>query len=467
MVIVSVIVKETTSTFNDLNLHPALLKTLVENHWLTPTPIQARSIPHALRGKDVLGIAQTGTGKTLAFGLPIVNALPNTEGNALILVPTRELAEQVAQTMSIICQPFKMNTCLLIGGMSMNPQLQSLRRGPRIVIATPGRLIDHMLQGTIRLRNVKYLVMDEADRMLDMGFEPQIKTILDVVPEKRQTMLFSATMPPEIRRLIHKYMNSPETVEVAPAGTVAELVEQELYIVKRDQKKPLLEKLLNDNHGSILVFVRTKRMAAQMARTLHKKFPIAEIHSDRSQSQRRNAIEGFKAGRYRILIATDIAARGIDVKNIQLVINYDLPDEAESYTHRIGRTGRAGKNGKAVSLATPDQGKLVRDIERLMKKSIPLAKYDQAEKLEFTGRTERPQYPRRHNRPNNSHRNSENRSGSSGKKPYGFRRLEQHETSERPADNTGGNNSQRRHPKPGSAKKHYKKGFRGFFKKKR
>lgn len=386
-----------------------MLKTLNANHWLTPTPIQARAIPCALQGKDVLGIAQTGTGKTLAFGLPIVNALPSADGNALVLVPTRELAEQVAQTMSIICQPFRMRTCLLIGGASMNIQLQNLRRGPRVVIATPGRLIDHMLQGTIRLRNVKYLVLDEADRMLDMGFEPQIKTILEAIPEKRQTMLFSATMPPEIRRLTHKYMHSPETIEVAPAGTAAELVEQELYIIKRDQKKPLLEKLLTDSSGPALVFVRTKRMAAKLAHDLHKEFLVAEIHSDRSQSQRRNAIEGFKSGKYRILIATDIAARGIDVKNIQLVINYDLPDEADSYIHRIGRTGRAGKTGRAVSLATPDQGKLVRDIERLLKKSIRVVK--QTENLNFSG-TEK------YNRPHRTQHHQHHK-----KRRYGFRKL--------------------------------------------
>ncbi|MDR1113978.1 MAG: DEAD/DEAH box helicase, partial [Candidatus Margulisbacteria bacterium] len=217
-----------------------MLKTLKENNWLIPTPIQARAIPPALQGKDILGIAQTGTGKTLAFGLPIASTLPGSDGNALALVPTRELAQQVADTLQIICRPFRMQTCLLIGGASMNLQIQNLRKQPRVVIATPGRLIDHLQQGTIRLHNVKFLVLDEADRMLDMGFKPQIEKILEAVPAARQTMLFSATMPAEIRQITRKYMQSPETIEVAPAGTVAQTVEQSMYIVSREQKKSVL-----------------------------------------------------------------------------------------------------------------------------------------------------------------------------------------------------------------------------------
>jgi ATP-dependent RNA helicase RhlE len=252
----------------------------------------------------------------------------------------------------------------------MMMQQQNLRKGPHIVIATPGRLIDHLQQRTIGLGNVKYLVLDEADRMLDMGFKPQIEKILSSVPTDRQTMLFSATMPQEIRQITREYMRSPATAEVAPAGTVAEAVEQSLYIVRKDQKKSVLAKLLDESFGPVLVFVRTKHLAAHLTKSLFKAYPVAEIHSNRSQNQRQNAIDGFRSGKYRVLIATDIAARGIDVKDIELVINYDLPDEAESYIHRIGRTGRAGSNGQAVSIAAPDQGKLVRDIERLLKKSI-------------------------------------------------------------------------------------------------
>jgi ATP-dependent RNA helicase RhlE len=274
-----------------------------------------------------------------------------------------------------------MNTCLLIGGASMNTQIQNLRKGPRIVIATPGRLNDHLQQKTIVLNNIEYLVLDEADRMLDMGFKPQIEKILAAMPSgpeapfQRQTMLFSATMPAEIRQITRKYMRSPETVEVAPAGTVAQLVNQSLYIVKKDQKKEVLGKLLDESYGPVLVFVRTKHTARQLTKTLLKTHPVAEIHSNRSQHQREVAIDGFRSGKYRILIATDIAARGIDVKDIQLVINYDLPDEAESYIHRIGRTGRAGSSGQAVSIAATDQGKLVRDIERLLKKPIRVVKH--------------------------------------------------------------------------------------------
>jgi ATP-dependent RNA helicase RhlE len=376
--------KSNVSAFSVMNLNQTLLNVLTANKGLIPTPIQAQAIPLILQGKDILGIAQTGTGKTLAFGIPIVNSLQESAaaGNALILVPTRELARQVADTMELICRPFQLQACLLIGGASMKAQQQNLRKGPRIVIATPGRLIDHLRQGSINLDRVKYLVLDEGDRMLDMGFKPQIEKILTSVPTERQTMLFSATMPPEIRQITRKYMQSPETVEVAPAGTVAEAVEQSLYIVQRDLKKTVLAKLLDESLGPVLVFVRTKHLARQLTRTL-KDYPVAEIHSNRSQSQRQNAIDGFRSGKYRVLIATDIAARGIDVKDIELVINYDLPDEAESYIHRIGRTGRAGSNGQAVSIAAPDQGKLVRDIERLLKKSIRVVKYPGAESVKF------------------------------------------------------------------------------------
>ncbi|MDR2434359.1 MAG: DEAD/DEAH box helicase [Treponema sp.] len=374
--------ESTVSTFSDMSLNPNLLSVLTINKWLYPTPIQARAIPLILQGRDILGIAQTGTGKTLAFGIPIVNSLKI--GVALILVPTRELAQQVADAMRLICRPFGMNVCLLIGGASMNIQVQSLRKNPRVLIATPGRLIDHLRQNTISLSGVKCLVLDEADRMLDMGFKPQIEKILASVPAQRQTMLFSATMPAEIRQITRKYMRSPGTVEVAPAGTAAEAVEQSLYIVHRDQKKSVLAKLLDESSGPVLVFVRTKHTARQLTKTLFEIHPVAEIHSNRSQSQRQTAIDGFRSGKYRILIATDIAARGIDVKGIQLVINYDLPDEAESYIHRIGRTGRAGSKGHAVSIAAPDQGKLVRDIEGLLKKPIRVVKHPGTEALKFT-----------------------------------------------------------------------------------
>jgi ATP-dependent RNA helicase RhlE len=356
-----------------------------------------------LQGRDILGIAQTGTGKTLAFGIPIVNSLKS--GAALILVPTRELAQQVAGAMQLICRPFGMNACLLIGGASMNMQVQSVRKNPRVLIATPGRLIDHLRQNTISLSGIKCLVLDEADRMLDMGFKPQIEKIMASVPAQRQTMLFSATMPAEIRQLTRKYMQSPETVEVAPAGTVAEAVEQSLYIVQRSQKKSVLAKLLDESSGPVLIFVRTKHTARQLTKTLFETHPVAEIHSNRSQHQRQTAIDGFRSGKYRILIATDIAARGIDVKDIQLVINYDLPDEAESYIHRIGRTGRAGSKGHAVSIAAPDQGKLVRNIEGLLKKSIRVVKHPGAEALQFVD-TDKP-----NDRPHGRQKQGRKRSG--------------------------------------------------------
>jgi ATP-dependent RNA helicase RhlE len=376
--------KINVSAFSNLIVNPALLNVLTANKWLLPTPIQTQAIPLILQGKDILGIAQTGTGKTLAFGIPIVHSMQDSAScGALILVPTRELACQVAEIMQIICLPFRMHACLLIGGASMKAQQQNLRKTPRVVIATPGRLIDHLRQNNISLGAVKYLVLDEADRMLDMGFKPQIEKILAALPAQRQTMLFSATMPQEIRQLTRAYMRSPAVVEVAPTDTSAVAIEQSLYIVPKDQKKPLLSKLLDESLGPVLVFVRTKHLAANLTKTLFKTYPVAEIHSNRSQNQRQNAINGFRSGKYRILIATDIAARGIDIKDIELVVNYDLPDEAESYIHRIGRTGRAGSNGQAVSIAAPDQGKLVREIERLLKKSIRVVNHSDAKSLQF------------------------------------------------------------------------------------
>jgi ATP-dependent RNA helicase RhlE len=400
--------KSTVSALSALNLNPKLLNVLTANKWLLPTPIQAQAIPLLMQGKDILGIAQTGTGKTLAFGIPMVNSLSESalakananaegkgkgkakadvnaegNGNALILVPTRELARQVADVLQIICRPFHLNACLLIGGASIKTQQQNLSKGPHIVIATPGRLLDHLQQRSISLGNVKYLVLDEADRMLDMGFKPQIEKILSSVPAERQTMLFSATMPQEIRQITREYMRSPATVEVAPAGTPAEAVEHSMYIVRKDQKKSVLARLIDESFGPVLVFVRTKHLAAHLTKSLFKTCPVAELHSNRSQNQRQNAIDGFRSGKYRVLIATDIAARGIDIKDIELVINYDLPDEAESYIHRIGRTGRAGNNGQAISIAAPDQCKLVRDIERLLKKSIRVVTVPGVESVAF------------------------------------------------------------------------------------
>ena len=361
------------ATFNGLGIAPALMDFLDRMKFTIPTPIQKQAIPAGVEGKDVLGIAQTGTGKTLAFGIPLVQRLLQLgTGRALIIVPTRELALQVDETLRRLCQPFNLRTVILIGGMNMGAQIQALRKPvTRVLIATPGRLIDHMDQKTVSLHDMKIVVLDEADRMLDMGFEPQIQRIARNLPKERQTLFFSATMPEEILKIASEYMKLPIRIEIARQGTAAEKVTQELFIVPQDAKRALLGKLLEEYKGSVLIFTRTKMGAKKTTRALRDlRHPAAEIHSDRSLGQRREALDGFKNGRYRILVATDIAARGIDVKGIELVINYDLPDDVDNYVHRIGRTGRAGMEGRAITLATPDQGGQVRDIERLTR--LPL-----------------------------------------------------------------------------------------------
>ncbi|MFC1478933.1 DEAD/DEAH box helicase, partial [Candidatus Margulisiibacteriota bacterium] len=340
-----------------------------------------------LEGKDIVGIAQTGTGKTLAFGIPIVQILSALRGNSLILVPTRELAIQVEEALSLLGQPFGIKTAVIIGGAPMHSQKMALKRRPRVIIATPGRLIDHIEQGSVLLFDVKLLVLDEADRMFDMGFAPQIMKILKYIPKNRQTMLFSATMPPEIVKIATQHMQLPMSVEIAPQGAPAENISQELFIVKKIHKKDLLSKLLTQYSGTVLVFTRTKYGARNLNRQLRNLGErSAEIHSDRTQSQRRMALEGFKDGRYRILIATDIAARGIDVTDIELVVNYDLPDDADNYVHRIGRTARAGKTGHAISFATPDQHKDIKEIERLIRIEIQVSQHPEMlnEKFDYS-----------------------------------------------------------------------------------
>lgn len=358
-------------SFNGLGIAPNMLDVLDHLEYKAPTPIQHQSIPIAITGKDIIGIAQTGTGKTLAFGIPMIQRLGIHKGRGLIILPTRELALQVDEIFQKIGRPLGLRTAVLIGGESINRQHQSLRNRPHVIIATPGRLIDHLKQKTVSLAEVKILVLDEADRMFDMGFAPQIAEVMKHVPKERQTMLFSATMPPAIVKLATSYMALPVRVEIAPSGTTVEQVEQELFIIKREAKLPLLQKLLEDYKGTILVFSRTKHGAKRIAMAVRNMgHNSTEIHSNRSLNQRRSALAGFKSGKYRVLVATDIAARGIDVTGIEVVINFDLPENAEDYVHRIGRTGRAGLTGRAISFATPDQLHDIRDIERLIRKSL-------------------------------------------------------------------------------------------------
>lgn len=358
--------------FLGLGLSEKMLDFLNRSNFTIPTPIQHKSIPTALEGKDLIGVAQTGTGKTLAFGIPMIQRLATIpKGRALILLPTRELALQINEHLFKIAKLHSMTAAVLIGGESMNRQFDALHHHPRIIIATPGRLLDHIKRGTAKLGEVKILVLDEADRMLDMGFMPQINQILKTVPKERQTLLYSATIPSAIVHIASSYMKLPVKVEVAPSGTTVEKVEQEIILIDKESKQTLLESVLKEHLGAALVFSRTKRGAAKICRNLNASgFKAAEIHSDRSLSQRKEALDGFKRGRHRILVATDIASRGIDVQNIEVVINYDLPDDSGDYVHRIGRTARAGREGKAISFATPDQRRDIRDIENLMRKTL-------------------------------------------------------------------------------------------------
>ena len=360
--------------FYGLGIAPALMEILQRLHFKTPTPIQAQAIPIAVEGKDLVGIAQTGTGKTLAFGLPMLQRLAQTKGQGLVVLPTRELALQVEEVLRKIGHSLGLRTAVLIGGLSLAPQVAALRKNPHVIIATPGRLIDHLNQKNVRLDRVNIVVLDEADRMLDMGFMPQIQRILAALPKVRQTMLFSATMPAEIMRVAASYMKLPIRVEIAPTGTTVERVTQELFIVPRENKIGLLGKLLEKHAGSTLIFTRTKHGAKRVVRQIRAMGAnAAEIHSNRSLAQRREALDGFKSGKYRVLVATDIASRGIDVIGIELVLNFDLPSTSEDYVHRIGRTARAGAGGHAISFAMPEERSEGRAIERLIQKPLPVS----------------------------------------------------------------------------------------------
>jgi ATP-dependent RNA helicase RhlE len=336
----------------------------------TPTPIQAKAIPSVLVGRDLLGLAQTGTGKTAAFALPILHRLiggPKGRVRVLIVAPTRELAEQIHDSFRTLGQKTGCRSVTVYGGVGMTPQVEKLRNGPQIVVACPGRLLDHLRQGTIDLSGVETLVLDEADRMFDMGFLPEIRRIMKYLPKERQSLLFSATMPNDVRHLVGEVLTNYVTVEVqhsAPAATVSHA----LYPVAAHLKTALLLRLLKDTEtDSVLVFTRTKHRAKKVSEKLEKEgFKSASIQGNLSQNKRQAALQGFRDGTYQILVATDIAARGIDVASISHVINYDMPDTADAYTHRIGRTGRAARTGDAFTLVTSEDAGLVRDVERTM-----------------------------------------------------------------------------------------------------
>jgi ATP-dependent RNA helicase RhlE len=364
-------------SFHALGLSEALLQDLADAGFASPTPIQERAIPPALAGRDVIGCAQTGTGKTAAFLIPIIERLallPKGQPQALILAPTRELALQTLTTIEKLGRSRRISATVIVGGADMQAQVRGLRQRPDIVVATPGRLLDHMWNGTIALSSMKMLVLDEADRMLDMGFAPQINQILDALPEQRQTLLFSATLPADLARLVQASVNNPVRVLVAPSATTAEGVTQAVHHISHADKPDLLLSLLGADQATALIFTRTKHRADRLGRMLgHAGHRVAVLHGDRSLSQRRAALEGFRRGTFRVLVATDIAARGIDVANIGHVINFDLPNCPEDYVHRIGRTARMKTTGRATSFVTGEDQHQLRDIERLLGHAVPLA----------------------------------------------------------------------------------------------
>lgn len=360
--------------FYELGITQSLLDAIDRLNYSEPTPVQEQAIPVGIEGKDLIGIAQTGTGKTIAFGIPMIQRLTQSRGRGLIVVPTRELAYQVDAALKTICRAHKMQTVIIIGGAAYDPQCRALARNPRIIIATPGRLLDHLKQGTVNLSDIEIFVLDEADRMLDMGFAPDINRIIKTLTHKHQTMLFSATMPKEIISIARNHMIDPVQIEVARSGASPDEISHELFFVDNADKARLLEIQLKKRAGSTLVFTRTKHGASKLTRRIQAMgHSVAEIHSNRSLRQRFSALDGFKTGDYRVLVATDIAARGIDVTDIELVINYDLPSTSEDYIHRIGRTGRAGRTGHAISFATFDQESDIRGIEDLLNASLPVS----------------------------------------------------------------------------------------------
>ena len=369
-------------TFNDLGLNKLLLKAIKEQGYENPTPIQEKAIPVILKRKDILAGAQTGTGKTAGFTLPMLELLLRSKHHehkgkrkikALVLTPTRELAAQVGESIGLYAKHTVFTSTVIFGGVKINPQLVALRRGVDIVVATPGRLLDHINQKSIDLSGVDFLILDEADRMLDMGFVNDIKKVMAVLPSQRQTLLFSATYSDDIKKLSNKFLTSPTLIEVARTNASSEIVKQAIYHVDKARKRELLTHLIKEGDWKqILVFTRTKHGANRLTGQLETDgITAAAIHGNKSQNARTKALADFKAGKIRVLVATDIAARGIDIDQLPHVVNYELPNVSEDYVHRIGRTGRAGNKGEAISLVCVDEDEFLAGIEKLIKKDIP------------------------------------------------------------------------------------------------
>jgi len=369
------------SDFNSLNLLPSILTAVAKQGYTTPTPIQEKCIPHLIEGKDLIGIAQTGTGKTAAFSLPILNRLAKNKIKAkparvrtLILTPTRELASQIEQNVKQYGKGLNLKTTVIFGGVGKRPQVMAMSRGVDILIATPGRLLDLMSEGHVLYEQLEVFVLDEADRMLDMGFFRDVKKIIAKLPKKKQTLLFSATMPDDISKLAASLLKNPVRVEVTPPATTVEKIDQRINLVEHSNKPLLLKSILEDQTiESVLVFTRTKHGADRVVKHLIRvDIDAAAIHGNKSQGARERALGGFRAGKIRVLVATDIAARGIDVSQISHVINYDLPNDPKGYVHRIGRTARAGRKGVAISFCDDSERKLLKDIEKCIKYRVPV-----------------------------------------------------------------------------------------------
>jgi ATP-dependent RNA helicase RhlE len=361
--------------FDSLQLCPALASNLARLGFEDPTPVQAEAIPPAMAGQDVVATAQTGTGKTLAFALPLLHQILGRKERrgiqSVVLSPTRELAIQIAQAVADLAAGTKIRTAVVVGGLSEQQQLQAIRRGADVVIATPGRLCDFLQRKLVRLESVQHLVLDEADRMLDMGFLPALEQIVRALPHQRQTLFFSATIEPAVAHLIGKYLREPARVSIGATTRTADRVTLHLYEVDQDRKLSLLHKLTEREAGPTLVFSRTKHGAERLAKRLARLgLPATAIHGDRTQGQRNRALEGFRSGQFRVLVATDVAARGIHVDNIAHVVNYDLPQAPEDFIHRVGRTGRAGQSGLASTFATRGERQEVRRIERTIEASL-------------------------------------------------------------------------------------------------
>ena len=371
-----------TASFSNLSLAPTLARAVAEMGYESMTPIQAQAIPVVLTGQDVMGAAQTGTGKTAAFSLPLLQRLLKHENastsparhpvRALVLLPTRELADQVAQQIKMYAKYTQLRSMVVFGGMDMKPQTVELKKGVEVLVATPGRLLDHIEAKTAVLNQVEYVVLDEADRMLDIGFLPDLQRILSYLPKQRTTLLFSATFSPEIKRLAGSYLQNPITIEVARPNETASTVEQRFYAAQDDDKRRVIRKVLNERGlQQAFIFTNSKLGCARLARTLERDgFKTGALHGDKSQDERLKALEAFKKGEVNLLVCTDVAARGLDIKDVPAVFNFDVPFNAEDYVHRIGRTGRAGASGLAVTLVAPSDTRLVGDIEKLIKKKI-------------------------------------------------------------------------------------------------